>query len=112
MADPEFDQRVYAVLRQLPIGSVSTYGDVARAAGKPRGARHVGHALGRLREDDQHADVPWYRIVNASGSISTSPPERQRKLLIAEGIQFTKSGRIKRFAEHRFPLDLLTETGG
>ncbi len=47
---PEFFRTVYRLVAQIPRGRVSTYGDVARAAGKPGAARAVGNAMNRNRD--------------------------------------------------------------
>jgi methylated-DNA-protein-cysteine methyltransferase-like protein len=82
-----FNQRVYALVRRIPRGKVLTYGRVAALLGVPRGARAVGWAL-----HGAPPDVPWQRVVNAKGCISTRcpehPPELQRALLKAEGVRF------------------------
>ncbi|MDX1600557.1 MAG: MGMT family protein [Anaerolineales bacterium] len=68
----EFDQLVYALVRKIPPGKIMTYGDIADWIPCPLGldpaayrrirARWVGYALSRCP-----ADVPWHRVVNASG---------------------------------------------
>lgn len=75
-------QRIVDVLMALREGEVTTYGDVAHVAGYPRHARLVGHVLGVT-----DADVPWWRVVNASGRIVSHSPRRQARLLIAEGVR-------------------------
>lgn len=99
-----FHERVYDVVRGVPEGSVTTYGDVAAALGSPRVARHVGWALAALRDDD----VPWHRVINSRGQISGGAERGtlQRALLEAEGIAFTAAGRVdlRRF-RWRFGLD-------
>lgn len=82
-------ERVYAVVRRIPRGRVATYGQVAALAGMPRGARQVGYALHALPED---SDVPWQRVINHRGEISSrSEPYSeplQQALLEAEGVVF------------------------
>jgi methylated-DNA-protein-cysteine methyltransferase-like protein len=94
-AKPGFFERVYRLVRQVPSGRVTTYGAVARMLGSPRGARTVGWALHSLPSG---SDVPWHRVVNSRGCISTSCIEhgagRQRSLLEAEGVVFNDSGRL------------------
>lgn len=89
-----FHERVYARVRQVPEGRVTTYGDVAAALGSPRVARHVGWALAALRDED----VPWHRVINAKGMISfkgdTPRGELQRARLEAEGVSFDARGRV------------------
>lgn len=59
--------RIWDTIRDIPQGSVASYGQVAEVAGNPRGARQVGHALRHL--PDNH-DVPWHRVLQASGRIA------------------------------------------
>jgi methylated-DNA-protein-cysteine methyltransferase-like protein len=89
----------YRVVRRIPRGRVATYGDVARVAGKPRGARQVGYALAALR-GGRH-DVPWQRVLGARprghAAISILDPVGaavQQRLLEAEGIRFDGRGRV------------------
>lgn len=90
-----FYDRVYAEVWRIPRGRVTTYGHVAALAGNPRAARTVGWALHALPDD---ADVPWHRVINARGGISISkiglPPELQRALLEAEGVEFRRDGTV------------------
>jgi methylated-DNA-protein-cysteine methyltransferase-like protein len=88
-------ERVYAVVRRIPRGRVSTYGDVARIAGMLGQARQVGWALHAL---DDGNDVPWQRVVNARGETSArgepAAARVQRALLEREGVVFGPGGRV------------------
>jgi methylated-DNA-protein-cysteine methyltransferase-like protein len=88
-----FHERVCDVVRRVPAGRLTTYGDVAAALGSPRVARHVGWALAALRE----GDVPWHRVINAQGRISFKGDvvrgETQRRRLEAEGVAFDGADR-------------------
>lgn len=100
-----FHARVYDVVRRVPAGSVTTYGDVAAVLGTPRVARHVGWALAACKEPD----VPWQRVINAQGRISfkgdTGRGVLQRSLLEAEGIEFSDTGKVD-LRQYRYRYDL------
>ena len=88
-------ENIYAVVRRIPVGRVATYGQVAALAGLPNAARQVGYALSALDED---SDVPWHRVINAKGEISTrwdpACESQQRDLLESEGVAFNNEHRI------------------
>jgi len=90
-----FQQEVYALVRSIPVGKVTTYGTIARALGAPRHARQVGQALAGMSEDD---DAPAHRVVNCSGVLTGEhafgPPGTMRALLEAEGVTFREDGRV------------------
>jgi methylated-DNA-protein-cysteine methyltransferase related protein len=88
---PGFHSRVFSLVRQIPKGKVSTYGRIAAMLGHPGVARHVGNALAACGSED--FPVPWHRVVNASGKISTGGSE-QHTLLLREGVRFGASGAI------------------
>jgi methylated-DNA-protein-cysteine methyltransferase-like protein len=87
--------RIFAAVRRIPHGRVSTYGRIAEVAGLPRQARLVGYALHRLGGS---TSVPWHRVINASGKIALSDANgaatTQRLRLIAEGIAIAAGGRV------------------
>ncbi len=95
--EADFRDKVLAIVAQIPYGRVATYGSVALMSGYPRRARHVGHLLRGISEAT--ADViPWQRVVNSSGKLSTykiGTGDLQKTLLEAEGITFTKTGGLK-----------------
>jgi methylated-DNA-protein-cysteine methyltransferase-like protein len=89
-----FRERVIEIVMAVPAGRVVTYGQVALLAGAPRAARQVGMVLNGLREP---ADVPWQRVINAQGRISTykiGAGELQRALLESEGVEFDSEERV------------------
>lgn len=89
-----FSEAVYDLVRGVPHGRITSYGRVAAMLGKPRAARGVGYALSHLPAD---TDVPWWRVVNRLGGISTSrvtgAAMAQRDLLEREGVEFDERGR-------------------
>jgi methylated-DNA-protein-cysteine methyltransferase-like protein len=86
--------RVYALVRRIPRGSVMTYGQIATAVESRLSPRAVGWAMHGCPRG-----VPWHRVVNASGGMSTDrlpdvPPGLQRALLEAEGVEFRANGTL------------------
>jgi methylated-DNA-protein-cysteine methyltransferase-like protein len=77
----EREHRILDVLMALHDGEVTTYGDVADVAGYPRQSRLVGRILATTE-----VEVPWWRVVNASGRIVSGHPDEQRALLRSEGV--------------------------
>ncbi len=81
-------------VRAIPRGRVATYGQIADLIGHPGAARQVGMVLRGIKDDD--TDVPWQRVINAKGGISTykvGAGELQRALLDAEGVVFERGER-------------------
>jgi len=82
------------VIAAIPRGKVATYGQVAHLAGKPWGARQVAWIL---HSQSDNYKLPWQRVIGAAGRISLPPGrgmEEQRRLLQAEGVQVSRSGKI------------------
>lgn len=93
MSMDQFLVQIFAVIHQIPHGKVTSYGEIAKLAGYPGYARHVGKALGNLPEGSK---LPWHRVVNSQGQISLKGEDlqRQRRQLLAEGIEVSNGGRI------------------
>jgi methylated-DNA-protein-cysteine methyltransferase-like protein len=91
-------QAIWDVVCAIPRGRISTYGDVARAAGLPGRARQAGTAL---RVAPRELNLPWHRVVGAGGRIVFPPASReyqeQARRLRAEGIP-VRDGRVARAA--------------
>jgi methylated-DNA-protein-cysteine methyltransferase related protein len=89
-------RRIYAAVRRIPEGRVSTYGRIAKLAKAP-GPRVVGYAMAALSDG---STVPWQRVVNHKGEVSArsggigSGEARQRRVLEEEGVYFDLKGRI------------------
>lgn len=62
-----FFERVYAIVRQIPEGKVTSYGAIAKALGTARSARMVGWAMNASHNLE---DVPAHRVVNRKGLLS------------------------------------------
>jgi methylated-DNA-protein-cysteine methyltransferase-like protein len=102
---PRFFTSVYRLVSQVPKGKVVTYGQVAALLGAPRAARAVGTAL-RYLPRPLSQTVPWQRVINASGGISSRGDvlraDRQRWLLEEEGIAFNRDGKVD-LQKYRWP---------
>jgi len=85
-----FSQGVYEIVAQIPLGTVASYGQIARMLGNPRGARQVGWAMRHCPEG-----LPWQRVVMADGSITGGAYEELRRVLLEEEeIPFLADGRV------------------
>lgn len=91
-----YHEQVWELARQIPPGTVATYGQIAQIIPLPMGVepetykafgpRWVGGAMAACPYD-----VPWQRVVNSQGKISKRPgAEKQRQLLEDEGVVFVK----------------------
>lgn len=83
-----FDEKVYAYLRTVPRGKVTTYGLIAAQIGQPRAARQVGNALHRNPEP---VAIPCHRVVNREGRLAPAfafgGMDAQANLLRQEGVE-------------------------
>ncbi|NTU74834.1 MAG: methyltransferase [Anaerolineaceae bacterium] len=96
----EFNEAVWKIARQIPEGTVFTYGQIAELIPLPKGmpldsflafrARWVGTAMAACPED-----VPWQRVINAQGMISVREgSQEQRRLLEEDGVVFNERQRV------------------
>ena len=104
----DFRARVMALVARIPPGRVMTYGQLALLAGSPGAARQAGHVMNGLMggQDDAGADLPWQRVINAQGRVSTHKlgfGSLQERLLGAEGVAFDASGRCDLAARQWWP---------
>ncbi|MBN9099677.1 MULTISPECIES: MGMT family protein [unclassified Pseudonocardia] len=83
-------ERVREVVRSIPPGETSTYGEVAARAGMPGRARMVG----RILAEDGH-DIPWHRVLRADGTCAKHVAQEQAARLRTEGILLV-DGRLPR----------------
>ena len=86
-------EQVYALVRSVPEGRVTTYGDIARALGNRGLARAVGNAL---HQNDDAFRTPCWRVLNREGRLAASygigGPEMQRQFLEADGVAVSPDG--------------------
>jgi methylated-DNA-[protein]-cysteine S-methyltransferase len=80
-----FQRCVWAALREIPVGTTISYGELARRIGKPSASRAVGHANGA---NPVGIVVPCHRVIGADGSLTGygGGIERKRWLLAHEGV--------------------------
>jgi len=76
---------VYQLVKKIPRGRVTTYGELARRLRIPGGARVVGYAMAACPSG---RGIPWHRVVGAGGRLIIREPygSLQRKLLESEGV--------------------------
>lgn len=89
-----FTEKALQVIQAVPAGKVMTYGQVAKYAGSPRGARQVARLLHSMSEKHR---LPWHRIVNSQGKLVLADEEArhtQRSLLEQEGVEINRLGLI------------------
>lgn len=89
-----FTKEVIRIIQNIPSGKVMTYGQVARLAGNPRGARQVARILHSLSKKYQ---LPWHRAINARGEIVISDHElftEQKRNLELEGVEVSPEGKV------------------
>jgi methylated-DNA-protein-cysteine methyltransferase-like protein len=67
MAEDNFFEKVYEIVRQIPYGKVTSYGAIAKALGSARSARMVGWAM---NASHTIKDVPAHRVVNRKGLLT------------------------------------------
>lgn len=88
-------EKVYAYLKTIPTGKVTTYGRITTRLGNKRYAQAVGNIL---HDNPDPAQYPCHRVVNSKGKVAENyafgGPAAQRKRLENEGIVFEGNGTI------------------
>jgi len=87
MQNSKLFERVYKIVRKIPKGKVTTYGEIARVLGT-KDARKVGFAL-HANSDEK---TPCHRVVNKDGRLAPNfafdGAKEQKRRLLAEGVKF------------------------
>ncbi|GAB5405039.1 MAG: hypothetical protein Aurels2KO_32700 [Aureliella sp.] len=96
MTQTPLDQAITLAMAGLGFGEVVSYSDVARRAGHPRAHRAVGRFLKTTK-----TDVPWWRVVRASGHLPPINPDAQARLLRDEGV-VVEGDRVVKSPQGRF----------
>lgn len=93
-----FERKVLTIVSRIPVGRVTTYGDVAKLAGKPRAAR----AVGNIMRQATRPGLPYHRVIGAGGRLGGySSLALKRSMLAAEGLIVTPA-RVVGFAKIRW----------
>ena len=101
----QFFHTVWDIVRQIPSGKVSSYGQIASMIPpdadmdplqmRQLAARWVGTAMRKTPKDNS---IPWHRVINSQGGISfpqgSAQAAEQRRLLELEGVQFDHRGKV------------------
>lgn len=95
-----FFDRVYEVVRLIPLGRITTYGAIAKTLGTAKSARMVGWAMNASHSKE---NIPAHRVVNRKGLLTGKHhfegTNLMQQLLEAEGIQVIDN-QIQDFQKH------------
>lgn len=103
-----FTQRTIEIIKNIPKGKVMTYGQIARLAGSPRGARQVVRILHSMSEK---YGLPWHRVINSKGEIALIEDESyytQKVTLQSEGVRILNGRFIDLEKYQHFPDEITT----
>ncbi len=100
--NPGLFQKVYDLVKKIPVGYVMTYGQVAKTL-RVRDVRKIGWALHALRQAQGKPNVPCHRVVNKEGKLADNFAFNgwieQKRRLEAEGVTF-KSEKCVNLEKH------------
>ena len=89
MENKDFFEKVFEIVRKIPLGKVTTYGHIAHAIGLKSSARMVGWALNSVAGD---MTIPCHRVINRNGELTGkrhfATPTFMKEMLESEGIEF------------------------
>lgn len=95
--EENFFERVFAVVRKIPSGRVTSYGAIAKYIGAPKSARMVGYAMNAAANLE---DVPAHRVVNRNGLLTGKHHFKgsfvMQQMLEAEGLK-VKDDKVQDF---------------
>jgi alkylated DNA nucleotide flippase Atl1 len=78
--DEQIHEHIREIIRSIPAGRVTTYGDIAELAKAPS-----PRLVGRVLSEDGH-DLPWQRVIRADGTPAPHLAREQLELLRGEGV--------------------------
>ncbi len=84
MTNKSFQERVYQIVKNIPLGETMTYKEVAEKAGSPRAWRAVGNILHK----NKNPQIPCHRVIRSNGEIGNYNQGKAKKiyLLKKEGV--------------------------
>lgn len=100
MMEENFFERVYAVVKKIPEGKVTSYGAIAKYLGAALSARMVGWAMNNASKME---DVPAHRVVNRNGLLTGKhhfPGTRVMQQLLEEEGVVVEEDKIVEFKQH------------
>ena len=100
--DKRLITQILSIVEQIPVGKVTTYGQIAHLIGRERNARLVGRALSQA---GLYGKYPCHRVVNSAGRLAPAW-EEQRHLLCAEGVTFGTNGCVDLKKHQWKPTDI------
>ncbi|MCL2065452.1 MAG: MGMT family protein [Candidatus Cloacimonetes bacterium] len=91
----QITQSIIEQILSIPQGKVSSYGDIAKRAGLPNGARQVVRVLHSMTEK---YNLPWHRVIRSDGRIALEGDGRDLQIatLRAEGVKVSSSGKVNK----------------
>lgn len=84
-----FTERAIELIKNIPVGRVMTYGQIANLSGSPRAARQVVRILHSMSNKHQ---LPWHRVINSKGEIGIQDDESFQEQVLslqAEGVEIS-----------------------
>jgi methylated-DNA-[protein]-cysteine S-methyltransferase len=99
----EFEKKVLEIIKEIPIGRVTTYKEIARALESPRASRAVGNALSK---NPDAPEVPCHRVVKSDGRLGgyAFGAKKKEVILKSEGLAI-RNDRIRDFKNILYFLD-------
>jgi len=97
----DFEHKVLEIVKSIPYGRVTTYGEIAKVCGLRSSARMVGWLLSR----NANLNLPFHRVVNRNGTLTGKyhfeTPTLMMELLMSEGITFNQGNvELEKFLWH------------
>ncbi len=87
-------KQIYAIVKAIPKGKVSTYGQIAFITGNPRRSRVVGYAMAACK----NSSVPCHRVIRSTGQLAKTfgviGQSLQKDLLISEGVEVSLNNTV------------------